>query len=376
MRDIDWDSLEREGALAAAEPEPVRERLPSAGKRELSDWRAAIEATGARIVPIRGGRGFRFAPCPACTGGTKDTGWVTQGHTGIIVGCNGGCGYAELVPVLWPPRRRMPSSGPILPKPTAQNRPESTNGGPPRVGQGGRSTPRPDYAPLAETLISGPDPLPLGPEGRRWIERRGLDPDRMEARGWRSIETRAECTGFAGAVRRCGGFLPRDLRGARALLLFAVLDRDGRPLSLRVRGIDPETTPMALGGDTLRLVGVEVADVAGILHVCEGETDAASLLAAGATAVAGLPGCTSCHPEAVELARSLDVRRVVLWPDADDPAHKAFHRLAYLLQADRIAARTVRLPEGADVNDEWRDHPDRLRAAVAAEENTPPERTA
>ncbi|MCE2398871.1 MAG: hypothetical protein J4F34_07545 [Gemmatimonadetes bacterium] len=50
----------------------------------------------------REGRGLRFAPCPGCGGGSTDSGWIRPGRTGLVGGCNGGCGFEALRNALWP----------------------------------------------------------------------------------------------------------------------------------------------------------------------------------------------------------------------------------------------------------------------------------
>ena len=47
--------------------------------RTLADWRAAIERTGATIRPE--GAGIRFAPCPSCCGGSRDSAWVRSARS-------------------------------------------------------------------------------------------------------------------------------------------------------------------------------------------------------------------------------------------------------------------------------------------------------
>ena len=70
----------------------------------LDRWAARL-GSACEHVRRDGPRSFRFAPCPSCGGGTRDTDWAREGRAGrVIAGCNGGCGFEDLARALWPPR--------------------------------------------------------------------------------------------------------------------------------------------------------------------------------------------------------------------------------------------------------------------------------
>ena len=78
----------------------------------VDDWRMALEAGGATVTREKGTGGYRFAPCPACGGGTKNKGWLRQGDKKVLAGCNSGCTFGEIAQVVFPngpaPGRTMP----------------------------------------------------------------------------------------------------------------------------------------------------------------------------------------------------------------------------------------------------------------------------
>ena len=333
--------------------------------RTLADWRAAIERTGATIRPE--GAGFRFAPCPACGGGSRDSAWVRPGRAGVLAGCNGGCKLPALARALFPstPGRRAPAPprGGYARLDGARARngaPESPTidaSDPPR-GRG-----RADFPALAEGLAEG---LTLEAGARRWISARGLDPERLAGCGWRSVESPEARATLRRALEESGAHLPRAARPP--LLILPTFDGDGRPESVRVRSLDGGPA-LSLPGDRGRLIGAPW-DIARTLHICEGETDAAALAAAGAEAVAGLPGCTALHGEAVALARRVEARGVALWMDGDESGRKAAARLGAKLAAAGVDSRRWRFPEGMDANSAQQADPEGLRAAVRAMEAT------
>ena len=123
---------------------------------------------------------------------------------------------------------------------------------------------------------------------------------------------------------------------------------------------------LTLRGDTARLYAADAAGLppGGVLHLCEGETDAESLKHAGARAVLGLPGAGVCHGEAVALAAAVSPRLCALWLDGDEAGRRAGRRLASRLRATGIAVRRWRFRAGQDVNDFLRAAPSGLVRAI------------
>ena len=320
--------------------------------RTLADWRAAIERTGATIRPE--GAGFRFAPCPACGGGSRDSAWVRPGRAGVLAGCNGGCKLPALAAALFPsngsPRAPAPPPAPFHTLDRASD--------PPRDGA--------DFATLAEGLAEG---LTLGPGARRWIDARGLDPDRLDGAGWRSVEGPEARDTLRGALRESGAGWPGRI-GARWLVI-PLWDMDGRPVSVRARSLDGGPV-LTLPGDRGRLYGLDAAGAppGAVLHVAEGEFDREALALAGALAVIGLPGAGSLHEQAVALARRVEARGVGLWLDGDRPGRLAAAALAAKLAGVGVDSRRWRFPEGMDANSAWRADPEGLRAAIQSMEGT------
>lgn len=366
--------------------------------QSLEAWRAAVSR---RCEHVRTeGRGLRFAPCPACGGGSRDSAWARQGRAGIVAGCNGGCTFEALARALWPTERPRPRpDGPGTAPRRLEARSvrfggpdpaETVNTGDPggknavgspvrpeRDPRRGRGTPgfrapmkdhaapmnarRPDFAALAEAVeASGP----VHPAARAWIEARALDPDRLEAAGWRSM-TGPDLDAMA---RQHGAAIPRAAVAAALVLAVPLHDPDGRALSVRVRPIDPPGPTLTLPGDVGRLYGLASTGAGDVLHVAEGETDAQSLVEAGAGAVIGLPGAGALHGAAMDAARAMDARRVALWLDGDPAGRLAAERLAGSLTGAGVSAWRWRYPPGRDVNDHWRADPDGLRLAVATME--------
>ena len=335
--------------------------------RTLADWRAAIERTGATIRPE--GKGFRFAPCPACGGGSRDSAWVRPGRAGVLAGCNGGCKLPALAGALFPtPGRRAPAPPPggyaRLDGARARNgAPESPTidaSDPPR-GRG-----RADFPALAEGLAEG---LTLEAGARRWISARGLDPERLAGCGWRSVEGPEARDTLRGALRESGAKWPGRI-GARWLVI-PLWDMDGRPVSVRARSLDGGPV-LTLPGDRGRLYGLDAAGAppGAVLHVVEGETDREALAMAGALAVIGLPGAGSLHEQAVALARRVEARGVGVWLDGDRAGRKAAAALAAKLAGVGVDSRRWRFPEGMDANSAWRADPEGLRAAIQSMEGT------
>ena len=168
------------------------------------------------------------------------------------------------------------------------------------------------------------------------------------------------------ALEESGAHLPRAARPP--LLILPTFDGDGRPESVRVRSLDGGPA-LSLPGDRGRLIGGPW-DIARTLHICEGESDTATLAAAGAEAVAGLPGAGSLHEQAVALARRVEARGVGLWMDGDESGRNAAAALAAKLAAVGVDSRPVFFAPGMDCNDLWRADPGQLRAAVQRMEAT------
>ena len=256
------------------------------------------------------------------------------------------------------------------------------------AGHSGEDKNAPDGAGLARALVrSLPD---LSDGARRWLAFRGLDADRLKAKDWRSLTPRDYANleslpleyGFTWntpgkprwppGIGRHGEALIIPCRGVDGKIAGARFrtskswrrrqTESGRK-GPRVVGL-PGCRAVVYGADSLR-------PGCCLVHVCEGETDAESLIEVGAAApVVGLPGATAWRPFAPLLARHrATIRKVVIWFDGDEAGRKAAERLAGRLDA---AVWTARLPAGADVNDWLRD--DREGLAIAATEaETPPE---
>ena len=258
---------------------------------------------------------------------------------------------------------------------------------PPPAGHSGEDRNAPDGAGLARALVrSLPD---LSDAAQRWLALRGLDADRLDARHWRSLTlgdySRLEYlpSEFGFTWKRSGK--PRWPPGVGThgeALIIPCRGMDGKIVGARFRtsknwrrsqaksgrkgprvvGL-PGCRSMVYGADSLR-PGCHV------VHVCEGETDAESLMEVGAAApVVGLSGATAWRPFAPLLARHrATIRKVVIWFDGDEAGRKAAERLAGRLDT---AVWTARLPAGADVNDWLRDDRKGLASAVTAAETLP-----
>lgn len=360
------------------------------------------------VKPERGG--FRFAPCPACGQGSKDTAWARAGRLGVVAGCNSGCSFEALARALFPsydrppppPRpewakaRRTPPPGRregSQPRKTAPQRPVKPSGTPARGHRDAREGPesaeidgnraesagsrpqngavrrpadpprgrgRVDFAGFAEDL-DGDGGLCDG--ARRWIEGRGLDPGRLAAVGWRSMSGRAAVK----LARRHRVKLPRAVARSALLALLPVHDRDGRPASYRARSLDPPGPALTLPGDRGALYGLAAygAPPGEVLHVAEGETDTEALIHAGAAVAVGLPGAGALHDALVALARDVSPALVALWMDGDKPGRKAAEALGAELAAAGLRVRPWHFPPGMDCGDAWRTDPQALAEAVA-----------
>ena len=137
----------------------------------LDDWCDALSASG------RGGRksgGEWVGPCPRCGG--QDRFAVKRGRdVEVVAHCRKGCSFHELRQAVFG-GARLPAS--------------------PCWQQEGRKTARsayPDLDPnsldpagLARALV---ERLVLTPDWRKSLSRRGLDPNRLAAYGWRSVDS-------------------------------------------------------------------------------------------------------------------------------------------------------------------------------------------
>ena len=363
------------------------------GPESLDAWRERLASAGA-TVRREGRGGLRFAPCPVCGGGSTDSGWIRPGRTGLVGGCNGGCGFEALRDALFPhDSRRVAAPNPFAranTRPATPRRSTSPYGGfsagatpngpnsadPPeteahratesaeRDPPQGRGTP--DFARLADLVA---ERLALGPKARRWIAARGLDAERLAGAGWRSAEAPPEYAKLTGCLTDSGAGEAWPGPVARPWLVLPVWDGDGRPTTLRARPLDGGPA-LTLRGDVARLYGAEAAGTppGEALHVAEGETDRESLVAAGALAAVGLPGAAVLHGAAAKLARRIDARRVCVWFDGDPAGERAAERLTARLAAAHIPSRRWRFPPGRDVNDFLRADPAGLRSAVRAME--------
>lgn len=378
---------------------PGRRRQP----RTLAEWLAGLERTGWKGRRV--GR-EHVGPCPLC-GGTDRFHVGPGSRVPVLAGCRHGCTFARLAEAVhgrterrrgprrpdWtrsaPKPRRGPQngaravsgdSGGVRGETEAVGSPVTHFGAPPR----GRSTPgirpkveehaapvnaagRPDFPALAEWIEAG---SALGPDARRWIEGRGLKPDRLEGAGWRSVETPADSAKLRAALSASGARWPGD--PAARWLIVPVWDVDGRAVSVRTRRL-PHGKPLTLKGDRARLYGADAANAppGGVLHVCEGETDRETLIEAGALAVVGLPGCGSLHGAVAALARRSGARGVVVWLDGDPAGRLAAERLGAALARAGLVSRPWLFPPGMDCNDVWRADPDGLRRAVRGMEGDP-----
>ena len=256
------------------------------------------------------------------------------------------------------------------------------------AGHSGDDQNAPDGAGLARALVRS---LPgLSDGARRWLAIRGLDADRLEAKDWRSLTPRDYAKleslpleyGFTWNTPGKPRWPPGTGRHGEVLII-PCRGMDGKIAGARFRTSTSwrrrETESGRKGPSVVGLPGCRAVVYGAdslrpgchVVHVCEGETDAESLIEVGAAGpVVGLPGATAWRPFAPLLARHrATIRKVVIWFDGDEAGRKAAERLAGRLDA---AVWTARLPAGADVNDWLRDDRKGLASAVTAAE-TPPE---
>ena len=214
--------------------------------------------------------------------------------------------------------------------------------------------------------------LVLGPSGRAYLERRGLNPDFASVQGLRSIDGP---TGWAELYEHLGSAhstealetagLARDGKewlpwwGRVPAILIPYFSRTDQIEAIRFRRLSPgERRYMAPIGAGARIPWrAEAFDGPWPLNlvITEGELDALSLLEAGYESAA-LGGATPSRAvlgwivDAVEHANT-----VALWTDADAAGEGAVNRLARLL-AERygwawVESHVVRWRSATDAND-------------------------
>jgi len=186
---------------------------------------------------------------------------------------------------------------------------------------------------VRSTLERAVQTSPLGAAGSAYLEARGL----LEvASALRIGEVSA--TPDPTLARYAGRLVVPSLsaRGTVTHITFRCMEDEceGHPKYLHWQGLDT------------RLYNVAAVDSdESTLHICEGQLDAATLVAAGLPAI-GVPGAQSWPAHGHRLLQGFD--RVLFWADRDDKG-------ASMLLFERIRQRTphlelVHLPDGHDVN--------------------------
>lgn len=292
-------------------PPPPPSREPRR-ERTLDEWLAALDARG--WDGRRTGQEYA-GPCPVCGG--EDRFHVGPGRKReVVAGCRKDCKFEELV-------KEVFGKGDPLPSPVPS-----------------RSAPRDDldrskldHAGLARALV---DALTLTPPGKEYLRRRGLDPDRLEEYGWRSVDSARDWVPLAGlpeahgwprwpwgqprwpmSCHRDGALVMpyRDRRGRLAGVRFRPGKGWRADYRLREARAAPKALSMPRGPN--RLYGAEaLRSVKRVVHVAEGEIDTESLREYDVIAV-GAPGASIWRSE---WTRWLAQRaaRAVLWFDDDD----------------------------------------------------------
>ena len=400
-------------------PAPPRAPSPEPGgsvrrtPHTLAEWLAALEASGWEGK--RAGREW-CGPCPRCGG-------VDRFHVGpgervaVLAGCRHGCTFENLVETVFGARmvrggprfRRMTRPAPGRRHKRGRARPVGRPGGdralegrrtlrgtrnragspetdvpadpeavespvtnerhPPRD----RSTP--DFGRLAAVVEDG---FGLTGSGRDYLQGRGLDPDRLETAGWRSVD-RDGWPDFRDAVKAVHPpAAGKGMAAPRAALLIPQWNRDGLIVTYRWRMIPKgdvrnlvDCRPSDRGANGFYGADFRNAAPGDVLHVCEGEIDTESLREAGAAVSCGLLGVKAMHEQLAAAVVPLELARVVIWFDGDRGGIEAADKLADLIAATAgISARRWDFPAGMDVNDAWGRDPDGLRAAVRSMERT------
>ena len=329
---------------APAPPAPLPPPRDRPREHTLDEWLAVLGTRG--WTGRRSGREYA-GPCPIC-GGT-DRFHVGPGRTrAVVASCRHGCTFAELVEALFRHGDPLPPVRSPAPRDDLD-----------------RS--KLDHAGLARALV---DALDLTSRGKEYVRRRGLDPDRLEEYGWRSVDNAGGWMSLAGLPEAHGWprwpsgqprwplschtdgalVLPyRDGRGSLAGVRF----RPGKEWRAAYRLRRERSAPKALSmprGKT-QLYGAEALRglKRGVVHIAEGEIDAESLREHGVVTV-GTPGATIWRREWTRRLVQRGPRRAVLWFD-DDTAGDRAGRLVRDELAD-AGLTVLRLVEhGADVNE-------------------------
>lgn len=324
-------------------------------EHSLDDWLYALQAmdwTGRRV-----GKEWK-GPCPRCGG--DDRFHVAPGDRVLVVAhCRHDCTFQQL-------RETVFSSGETMtprPSPTRKGRPVHASAGADNA-QLDRSALNPGG--LAKELL---ERLTLQTQAKRYLERRRLDPGRLEAYGWRSIIMPADWRGLADLPARYGwppweNGCPRwPLRMDRdaAALVIPLRDHAGKLVGVRFRGDrrwrEARQRRQLSAPKSINLAGVPPqlygADAlagprGGVLHIAEGEIDAESLREHGADAL-GVPGASIWRTEWTDWIRKLRPRRAVIWFDGDGAGDKGGRRLQEAL-ADYHVYRLINV-DNRDVND-------------------------
>jgi len=215
-----------------------------------------------------------------------------------------------------------------------------------------------------ELVLDVLDRFRLGPKGQAFAKDRGLNPDSLEwvsAEGARERAALAKLAGyrFPGCAEEYDWSILPVRSATRGWQSFRVRRLSGGPV-------------LTLKADKARLGGRETLSRMqnGTLHLVEGETDQASLQAAGAGAVVSLPGAGNLHREAVRIAVKSGARLTAIWLDGDRAGADATAKVSALLNRAGVRAQPVKLPPGQDANDIWRANPEAIRRAVRELETT------
>ena len=347
--------------------------------RSRADSLAALQAIGWQPV-----RGRKWAgPCPLCGG--HDRFYLTKDGGMYCRQCLQDGGNKERFKALLrtlglageaPDGTRGPEAVRTV---SGRSRPS-----PPSPSDSGDHEHVPDGAGLAGALVRSLSGLSDG--ARRWLAFRGLDPDRLRAKGWRSLtpgdNTRLKYLLLEYGFRWRESGPPRwppGTGGPYEALFIPCRGPDGKIAGARFRTSrtwqdwrteNGRKGPKVVGLPSCPAV-VYGADSfwpgCRVVHVCEGETDSESLIEAGAAApVVGLPGATVWRPLVPLLTRHrVSIQRVVIWFDGDEAGQAAAARLAKRLDT---AVWTAQLPAGKDVNDWLRDGSEGVASAVTEAE--------
>jgi DNA primase len=132
---------------------------------------------------------------------------------------------------------------------------------------------------------------------------------------------------------------------------FPMRDAGGRILGVRLRL--PSGRKLSIKGGREGLFVPSGLQTGGRLLICEGPTDAATLLDLGFSAV-GRPSCNGGVRHIVDLVRRLAPSEAVIVADADRPGQLGADRLASKLAAYVPTLRVVQPPEGIKDARAWK----------------------